>query len=401
MKIAHYASLSSLVLLLVAGVQAAALFHGWQQFNRAEQAQRQQERLQQQLSGPLQGALRDYLGSGDPLRLAEAQGVRQQALSLLAQQDGSQTSPLRALLEQMGARIEGDYLAAGKLSGNSQWLLQNAENELSTQARALLRYGQQGADLDPASAEAYRQGAADILATLPALAHQRQNYMEQASAKRLEGLLFELAALQKQADALTALPSLNLFEETAADEFTLGEPVRKELGIRTIFNILGPLTNPAGAANQLLGVFHPDLVGIQVRVLQRLGSRHVLVVHGKDGMDEVSLGAATMVGELKDGEVREYEIHPEDFGLRMMSNRGLKVEDAASSKEMLLEALDGVEGTPRDIVVLNAGTALYAGNHAASIKEGIERARESVASGAAKRKLDAFVALTRRLAGTP
>ncbi|MGE6125019.1 methyl-accepting chemotaxis protein [Aeromonas rivipollensis] len=230
MKIAHYASLSSLVLLLVAGVQAAALFHGWQQFNRAEQAQRQQERLQQQLSGPLQGALRDYLGSGDPLRLAEAQGVRQQALALLAQLDGQQAGPLHARLEQMGARIEGDYLAAGKLSGNSQWLLQNAENELTTQARALLRYGQQGADQDPASAEVYRQGAADILATLPALAHQRQNYMEQASAKRLEGLQFELAALQKQADALAALPSLNLFEEAAADEFTLGEPVRKELG---------------------------------------------------------------------------------------------------------------------------------------------------------------------------
>ena len=127
-------------------------------------------------------------------------------------------------------------------------------------------------------------------------------------------------------------------------------PVRKELGVRTIFNILGPLTNPAGAPNQLLGVFHPDLVGIQVRVLQRLGSKHVLVVYGKDGMDEVSLGAATMVGELKDGEVREYEIHPEDFGLRMMSNRGLKVTDAAESKAMLLEALDNVEGTPREIV---------------------------------------------------
>ncbi|MDH5288130.1 MAG: anthranilate phosphoribosyltransferase [Betaproteobacteria bacterium] len=174
-------------------------------------------------------------------------------------------------------------------------------------------------------------------------------------------------------------------------------PVRKELGVRTIFNILGPLTNPAGAANQLLGVFHPDLVGIQVRVLQRLGSKHVLVVYGKDGMDEVSLGAATMVGELKDGEVREYEIHPEDFGMRMMSNRGLKVVDAAASKEMLLEALGNVEGTPRDIVVLNAGAALYAGNKAASIKEGIERARESIAGGAAKRKLDEFVALTRKL----
>ena len=175
-------------------------------------------------------------------------------------------------------------------------------------------------------------------------------------------------------------------------------PVRKELGIRTIFNILGPLTNPAGAANQLLGVFHPDLVGIQVRVLQRLGSKHVLVVYGRDGMDEVSLGAATMVGELRDGEIREYEIHPEDFGMRMMSNRGLKVENAESSKAMLLEALDNTEGTPRDIVILNAGAALYAANVAGSIKDGIDLARQSVASGAARRKLDEFVSLTRKLA---
>ncbi len=175
-------------------------------------------------------------------------------------------------------------------------------------------------------------------------------------------------------------------------------PVRKELGVRTIFNILGPLTNPAGAPNQLLGVFHPDLVGIQVRVLERLGSKHVLVVYGKDGMDEVSLGAATMVGELKDGEVREYEIHPEDFGLSMKSNRGLKVADAIESKTMVLEALDNVEGTPREIVLLNAGTALYAANGAVSIKEGIDRAREAVASGAAKRKLAQFVEATRKLA---
>src|SRR6266496_1435544 len=132
-------------------------------------------------------------------------------------------------------------------------------------------------------------------------------------------------------------------------------PVRKELGVRTIFNILGPLTNPAGAPNQLIGVFHPDLVGIQVRVLQRLGSHHVMVVYGKDGMDEVSLGAATLVGELRDGEVFEYEIHPEDFGMRMVSNRGLKVADAAESKEMVLEALANVEGTPREIVAFNAG----------------------------------------------
>jgi len=175
-------------------------------------------------------------------------------------------------------------------------------------------------------------------------------------------------------------------------------PVRRELGVRTIFNILGPLTNPAGAPNQLIGVFHQDLVGIHVRVLQRLGASHVLVVYGKDGMDEVSLGAATMVGELKDGEIREFEIHPEDFGLTMKSNRGLKVTGAAESKEMILEALANVEGTPREIVTLNAGTALYAANVAASIGEGIERARAAIASGAAKKKLDAFVNVTQKLA---
>ncbi|HMA31996.1 MAG TPA: anthranilate phosphoribosyltransferase [Casimicrobiaceae bacterium] len=175
-------------------------------------------------------------------------------------------------------------------------------------------------------------------------------------------------------------------------------PVRKELGVRTIFNILGPLTNPAGAANHLIGVFHPDLVGIHVRVLQRLGSRRAIVVWGKDGMDEVSLGAATMVGELSNGEIREYEIHPEDFGMHMKSNRGLKVADAQESKEMVLEALSGVEGTPREIVVLNAGTALYAAGVADSIADGIVRARAVVASGAAMRALDDFVAATKSFA---
>src|SRR5206468_10694746 len=132
-------------------------------------------------------------------------------------------------------------------------------------------------------------------------------------------------------------------------------PVRKELGIRTIFNILGPLTNPADAPNILMGVFHPDLVGIQVRALQRLGAEHALVVYGQDGMDEVSLGAATLVGELKEGQVREYEIHPEDFGLAMASNRALKVESVDQSKAMLLSVLDDQPGAPRDIVVFNSG----------------------------------------------
>jgi anthranilate phosphoribosyltransferase len=174
------------------------------------------------------------------------------------------------------------------------------------------------------------------------------------------------------------------------------QAVRRELGVRTIFNILGPLTNPAGAPNQLQGVFHPDLVGIQVRVMQRLGAKHVLVVYGKDGMDEVSLGAATLVGELRDGEVHEYEIHPEDFGMQMVSNRTLKVADAAASKVMLLEALDNKPGVAREIVVLNAGTALYAANVSSSIASGIELARETIASGRARAKVDELVRFTQQ-----
>nr|WP_316642817.1 anthranilate phosphoribosyltransferase [uncultured Roseateles sp.] len=176
-------------------------------------------------------------------------------------------------------------------------------------------------------------------------------------------------------------------------------PVRRELGVRTIFNILGPLTNPAGANNILMGVFHPDLVGIQVRVMQRLGAEHAVVVYGKDGMDEVSLGAATLVGELKDGHVREYEIHPEDFGLRMVSNRSLKVDGPEQSRVMLIDALDNAEGPAREIVTLNAGATLYAANIAGSIAEGINIAREAIASGAAREKLDQFVRTTQELGG--
>ncbi|HEY3597722.1 MAG TPA: anthranilate phosphoribosyltransferase [Paraburkholderia sp.] len=172
--------------------------------------------------------------------------------------------------------------------------------------------------------------------------------------------------------------------------------VRRELGVRTIFNILGPLTNPAGAPNQLQGVFHPDLVGIQVRVMQRLGAKHVLVVYGRDGMDEVSLGASTLVGELRDGEVHEYEIHPEDFDMQMVSNRTLKVADAAASKVMLLEALDNKPGVAREIVMLNAGTALYAANLATSIADGIQLARETIASGRARAKVDDLVRVSQQ-----
>jgi anthranilate phosphoribosyltransferase len=171
-------------------------------------------------------------------------------------------------------------------------------------------------------------------------------------------------------------------------------PVRKELGVRTLFNILGPLTNPAGAPNILMGVFHPDLVGIQVRALQRLGAEHALVVYGRDGMDEVSLGAATLVGELKGGEIREYEIHPEDFGMAMASNRALRVETPEESVAMLRGVLDGQPGAARDIVLLNAGAALYAANVAGSIGDGIALARKALDTGAAKAKLAQFIAFT-------
>ena len=174
-------------------------------------------------------------------------------------------------------------------------------------------------------------------------------------------------------------------------------PVRRELGVRTLFNILGPITNPAGAPNQLLGVFHPDLVGIQVRVLQRLGSRHVLVVHAQSGMDEISLEGNTMVGELKDGQVREYTIHPNDFGLPECENAALKVADAAESKARVLQALAGTPGPVLDVVLVNAGAALYAADVVPTIAAGVERAREAVASGAARARLDRFVTFTRTL----
>jgi anthranilate phosphoribosyltransferase len=175
-------------------------------------------------------------------------------------------------------------------------------------------------------------------------------------------------------------------------------PVRKELGVRTLFNILGPLTNPASAPNILMGVFHPDLVGIQVRALQRLGAEHALVVYGKDGLDEASLGAGTLVGELHQGQIREYEIHPEDFGLPMSSSRSLRVDTPEASRQMLLGVLDNQPGPARDIVVLNAGLALYAANVCATVEQGIARAAQALESGQARARLSQLVELSQQLA---
>jgi len=172
-------------------------------------------------------------------------------------------------------------------------------------------------------------------------------------------------------------------------------PVRKELGIKTIFNILGPLTNPAGAKQQVMGVFHPDLVGIQARVLARLGSRRVMIVHGKEGLDEISLAGPTLVGELKDGKVREYEIRPDEFGLKLCGSGAIRADGVDQSKAMILAALGNEAGAVRDIVALNAGASIYVAGLALTVADGVKLALATLASGAARKKLDEFVAFTK------
>ncbi|GAB4119193.1 MAG: anthranilate phosphoribosyltransferase [Sideroxydans sp.] len=165
-------------------------------------------------------------------------------------------------------------------------------------------------------------------------------------------------------------------------------PVRKELGVRTMFNVLGPLTNPAGAENQVMGVFHPDLVGIQARVLQRLGSHHVLVVNGSDGLDEITLNGPTRIAELKAGQVSEYSIRAEDFGLRSTPLDAVRVTDTAGAKAMLLGVLQNQPGAARDIVLLNAGAAIYVAGLSDTLAGGVQKAAEMLASGAALAKLE-------------
>ena len=176
-------------------------------------------------------------------------------------------------------------------------------------------------------------------------------------------------------------------------------PVRRDLGVRTLFNILGPLTNPAGAKNQVLGVFHPDLVGILARVLQRLGSHHVMVVHGRNGqggLDEITIAGETWIGELRHGEVREYAVKPEDFGMETAGIETIQVQDSTQSREMLISVLDNQPGPALDVVLLNAGAAIYVAGVAESLEQGLEKARTAIESGAAKAKLRELVEFSNR-----
>jgi anthranilate phosphoribosyltransferase len=171
-------------------------------------------------------------------------------------------------------------------------------------------------------------------------------------------------------------------------------PIRRELGVRTIFNILGPLTNPANAKHILMGVFNAELVGIQARVLQSLGMDHAMVVFGRDGLDEISLEGPTLIGELKNGQVSEYEIHPRDFGLNTAPTSGFQVANAEESKQIVLRVLSGEAGPASDIVCLNAGATLYVADLAPDIATGIAMAKAAIASGAARSTLDQFIAAT-------
>lgn len=171
-------------------------------------------------------------------------------------------------------------------------------------------------------------------------------------------------------------------------------PVRRELGVRTIFNILGPLTNPAGADNQVMGVFHPDLVGIQAHVLKQLGSQHVMIVHGKDGLDEITLSGNTLVAELKDGVISEYEIDPREFGFALCDIKALHAGSAAESQAIINSVLADQASPAHDIVCLNAGAAIYTANIATSLQDGITTAKEAIRSGAARAKLDALISKT-------
>ncbi len=164
-------------------------------------------------------------------------------------------------------------------------------------------------------------------------------------------------------------------------------PVRRELGVRTLFNLLGPLTNPAGARNQVMGVFLRDLTGKLAQVLQQLGSRHVLVVHGSDGMDEISISAPTFIAELKDGKISEYTVTPDEFGLKAAPLNDIRVVNADEAKAMLLSVMDNQAGAARDIVLLNAGAAIYVAGLADTLAHGVKKAAEVIASGAAKNKL--------------
>jgi anthranilate phosphoribosyltransferase len=332
------------------------------------------------------------------LRIIEHREIfHDEMLALFRQIMGGDMSPVMIAALTMGLRVKKESI--GEIAAAAQVMREFAAKVEVPDADKLVDIVGTGGD----GANTFNISTATMFVAAAAGARVakhggRSVSSSSGSADALEALGAHIHLTPQQVAACIAETGIGfMFAPNHHAAMKHAAPVRKELGVRTIFNILGPLTNPAGAPNIMMGVFHPDLVGIQARVLQRLGAKHAVVVWARDNMDEISLGSATMVGELVNGEIREYDIHPEDFGVQMTSSRQLQVASAAESKEKILEALDNRAGPARDIVLLNSGAALYAAGAAASIAEGVTRARETIASGAARAKLDQFAQFTRKL----
>jgi anthranilate phosphoribosyltransferase len=318
-------------------------------------------------------------------------------LDLFRQIMGGEMSPVMIAALTMGLRVKKE--SVGEIAAAAQVMREFAAKVTVENSDNLLDIVGTGGD----GANTFNISTASMFVAAAAGARVakhggRSVSSSSGSADALEALGVNINLLPDQvAQSIQATGIGFMFAPNHHAAMKHAAPVRKELGVRTIFNILGPLTNPASAPNIMMGVFHPDLVGIQARVLQKLGAKHAVVVWARDNMDEVSLGASTMVGELVNDEIHEYDIHPEDFGLQMVSSRNLKVNNVTESKEKILEALTNKTGPARDIVILNSGTALYAAGIASSIANGITMAQEVVASGAARSKLDQFVQFTQSI----
>ncbi len=318
-------------------------------------------------------------------------------LSLFRQIMAGDMSPVMIAALTMGLRVKKESI--GEISAAAQVMREFSTKVPMADTRGLLDIVGTGGD----GAQTFNISTASMFVAAAAGARVakhggRSVSSSSGSADVLEALGADINLKPEQVAQSIARTGIGfMFAPNHHAAMRHAAPVRRELGVRTIFNILGPLTNPAGAPNILMGVFHADLVGIQVRVLQRLGAQHALVVWGRDNMDEISLGAATLVGELVNGEIHEYEIHPEDFGLQMSASRNFKVNGAAESKEKVLATLENVGGPAADIVAINAGAALYAAGVASSIAEGLIKARAAMESGAALAKMQQFVKVTQEL----
>ena len=315
-------------------------------------------------------------------------------LAIMGQIMRGEVSPIQTAAILMGLRVKGETI--GEIAASAQ-VLRELSTKVEPKNRAYL--------VDTCGTGGDRQHTFNISTTAAFVAAAagakvakhggRSVSSSSGSADVLEALGINIMLAPDQvARCIDQVGIGFMFAPSFHSAMKQAAPIRKELGVRTIFNILGPLINPATALNQLMGVFHPDLVGIQARVLKQLGSRHVMVVHGFDGLDEISLSEPTLVAELKDGHVNEYQIEPAMFGLKAAPVEALRASGAASSQAMLLAVLDNQPGPARDIVALNAGAAIYVSGHSVSLKDGVGRAFEVLDSGAAKQKLDQLETLS-------